>query len=148
MGEIKSMDQENIFKKTPPQGSLNFKEFPSVLNKLKETYSNWLAIHKDFPKVERLNLGRKIDELFVETLALIFSSVYLAPQEKIIYLNKAISKVDILKFFLQISWENKLILDKRYIEISSNLLEIGRQLGGWKKGLQLKTPVKTTGEKQ
>jgi len=47
-----------------------------------------------------------------------------------------------LKFFLQIAWENKLAPNEKYINISQKLEEIGRMLGGWKKGLQNKTPAK------
>jgi hypothetical protein len=47
--------------------------------------------------------------------------------------------MDILKLFLQIAWENKLIPSEKYIELSTKLQEIGRMLGGWKKGLLSKT---------
>jgi hypothetical protein len=57
-------------------------------------------------------------------------------------LDKTNSRLDILKFFLQIAWENKSIHSERYVEISQKLEEIGRMLGGWKKGLQKKTPTK------
>ena len=42
---------------------------------------------------------------------------------------------------MQLAWENKLIPTDKYAEISKQLEEIGRQLGGWKKGLQTKTPA-------
>jgi hypothetical protein len=45
-----------------------------------------------------------------------------------------------LKFFIQLAWENKLISTEQNIELSKNLEEIGRQLGGWKKGLETKLP--------
>ena len=57
-------------------------------------------------------------------------------------LGKIISRLDVLKFFIQIAWENKLIPEDKYIILSEQLHEIGRMLGGWKKGLQSKTPAK------
>lgn len=57
-------------------------------------------------------------------------------------LSRVISKLDALKFFIQIAWENKLISTEQHIELSKNLEEIGRQLGGWKKGLETKLPPK------
>ena len=54
-------------------------------------------------------------------------------------LNKAITKLDIVKFFAQLAWESKLIPTDKYSDLTSGLEEIGRQLGGWKKGLQKKT---------
>jgi len=75
-------------------------------------------------------------------LELSFTAAYLPPEQKIILLGKTISRLDILKFFLQIAWENKLISNEKYIILSQSLEEIGRMLGGWRKGLQNKTPAK------
>lgn len=51
-------------------------------------------------------------------------------------LSKTIAKLDNLKFFLQLAWESRLVKNEKYAEISANLEEIGRMLGGWRKGLQ------------
>ena len=40
---------------------------------------------------------------------------------------------------MQISYEVKLLDNKKYIKISEDLQEIGRILGGWKRGLEIKT---------
>lgn len=94
-------------------------------------------------------MGRKIDFLFLEILELSFTASYLPIDPKIIMLGKIISRLDILKFFSQLAWENKLIPNDKYIELSKRLLEIGRMMGGWRKGLlEKKTPVEQTGEKQ
>jgi hypothetical protein len=70
-----------------------------------------------------------------------FSCVYLGPESKIILLGKVISKLDILKFFIQLAWEGKLIPHDKYVDLSTRLEEIGKMLGGWRKGLQNKTPT-------
>jgi hypothetical protein len=93
-------------------------------------------------------LGQKIENSFLDLLELTFTSVYLAPEQKIILLGRTIAKLDSLKFFLQISWESKLIPTDKYSTLSLGLEEVGRQLGGWRKGLQekllekQKTPAK------
>lgn len=69
----------------------------------------------------------------------IFVAIYLSPEQKIPKLTTAISKLDGVKFFLQIAWENKCILNDRYSILSEELNELGRMLGGWKKGLIAKT---------
>ncbi|MFA5777205.1 MAG: four helix bundle protein [Parcubacteria group bacterium] len=73
--------------------------------------------------------------MFIEILELAFTASYLPPEQKIILLGKVISKMDSLKFFIQLAWENKLIPNNKFLELSKNLEEIGRMLGGWKKGL-------------
>jgi hypothetical protein len=42
----------------------------------------------------------------------------------------------LLKFFLQIAWEHKVVDHKQYSTLILNLDEVGRMLGGWKKDIQ------------
>ena len=112
---------------------------PSVLVKAKLAYSLWFFIFNDFPKIHRYVLGDKIESYFLELLNNIFISLYLPTTQKIEGLNKAIIKLDGLNFFLQLAWENKCIATERYTALSKQLYEIGRMLGGWKKGLEKKT---------
>ncbi|MFA6160040.1 MAG: four helix bundle protein [Parcubacteria group bacterium] len=123
---------------------------PAVIAKEKEAYQFWLILHRNFPKTERYGLGRRIDLIFLEILELSFTSAFLPPDPKIILLGKIISRLDILKFFSQLAWENKLIPNEKYLELSQNLEGIGRQIGAWRKGLidKNKTPAKSVGEKQ
>lgn len=57
---------------------------------------------------------------------------------------ECISKNDILKYLLQIAFENKFVKEKEYLELSEKLEDVGRILGGWKKGIEvkIKTPAK------
>lgn len=91
------------------------------------------------PKTARYSLGIKIDNLFIETTELIFIASRLNKEKKLPYLEKASGKLDLLKFFLQIAWEIKSLDNKKYIILSEHLNEIGKMLGGWKKGLESKT---------
>ena len=113
-----------------------------MLLKLKEVYRFWLTLHQDFPKVERRGIGEKIEKTFLDTMELAYSASYLPPEFKIPALGKVISRLDIVKFFIQLAWEAHLIGDTKYAELIASLEEIGRQLGGWKRGLQQKTPTK------
>jgi hypothetical protein len=74
--------------------------------------------------------------VFLDILELSFTCVYLPPEPKIALLGTVISKLDILKFFMQLAWESKLIPTEKYIEMSIKLEEIGKMLGGWRKGLE------------
>lgn len=109
---------------------------------MKETYMFWLALHRNFPKVERFGIGQKIEQSFLSALELTFCLSYLPPEQKIPLLNRAISRLDVVKFFVQLSWEGKLIPTDKYSELLLKLEEIGRQLGGWKNGLEIKNSRK------
>lgn len=113
-----------------------------MISKEKEAYQCWQTLHQNFPKIARFGIGQKIEQSFLSVLELTFTASYLPPEQKVILLGKTISRLDILKFFTQLAWEDKLIPTNKYAELSQKLEEIGRMLGGWKKGLQSKTPTR------
>lgn len=121
---------------------------PIVLTKTKEAYASWFKILTNFPKVHRYNLGGKIEASFLSLLENTFITAYLSGERKQAQLSVAIIKLDNLKFFLQLAWENKCLANANYTNLSSKLEEIGRMLGGWKKGLEMKTPARPAGERQ
>lgn len=109
-----------------------------VLEKTKTTYILWFNYREYFPKKSRYTLGDKIDRLFLTLLDLINLASYQKPEDKIITLTKSILTLDSLKFFLQLSFETKLLDTEKYITLSEHLQELGRMLGGWRKGLETK----------
>ena len=112
--------------------------------KSKAAYALWFKLLVDSPKPFRLNLGGKIDGYFLELLEYIFISLYLPPEQKVARLATATSKLDGVKFFLQLAWENKCVQNEKYLCLSEQLEEVGRMIGGWKKGIEakMKTPAK------
>ena len=103
-----------------------------------ELYKLWQGYKNDFPKNLRYTLGDKIDILFIEILENLFIGRYQSHKEKLSTILLIIKKIDVLKFFLQVSWELKALDNKKYLEISEKTEEIGRIVGGWKKGLESK----------
>jgi len=95
----------------------------------------------DLKRVDRYTVGTKIDELFTSLLEIIFRATFAYDKfEKLSLVSQAIGKCDLLKFFLQIAWEQKVIDRKIYAPLILLLDDSGRMLGGWKKSLQEKTP--------
>jgi hypothetical protein len=114
---------------------------PSVMQKTKSAYTSWFSLHANFPKIHRYTLGGKIEDYFLSLLENIFVAIYLPTDQKAARLTIAISKLDGIKFFLQLAWESKCISNQAYATLSEQLEEAGRMLGGWKKGLENKTPA-------
>ena len=112
-----------------------------IIGRLVSVYKLWYGFQNNFPKKSRYTLGEKIDRLFLEILELLLIGGYLSREKKLLYLQKAGAKLDILKFFLQISWEIKSLDNKKYIVLSEKLNEVGKMLGGWLKQLANKTPA-------
>ncbi len=51
----------------------------------------------------------------------------------------AVVRLDIVKFFLLVSWEIEMITDKQYVHISTPLSEASKMLVGWKDYMEKKT---------
>lgn len=104
-----------------------------IIQKLITAYKLWHEFLAAFPKTTKYTLGSKIDQYFAETIEAIFIASYLFKSEKLPYLQKATTKLDLLKFFLQLSWEVKSLDTKKYVRLSEQLSEIGKMIGGWSK---------------
>lgn len=110
-----------------------------IITRLVQAYKLWQDIIQHLPKKSRFTLGAKIDSTFIEVIELIFIAGSQTRNEKLPYLQRAVSKFDLLKLFFQISWEIKALDNNKYILISGSLNEIGRMLGGWHKNLLKET---------
>ena len=84
----------------------------------------------------RYTLGTKIDNLFTDTIELLLLASYASRTQKASIVARGSTKIDALKFFLQVAWEVKALDNKKYIRLSEHLAEIGKMLGGWRKQLQ------------
>jgi len=121
---VNNQNQKQTFN-APPQPSL------PVLQKTKLAYLLWYQYYQIIPKLHRFSLGEKVDKLFVEVIDGIVTANFLDPREKVPFVRYAIRKLDILKVFLMMLWETKSLDNKKYINLSEKLNEIGRNLGGW-----------------
>lgn len=109
----------------PPYGVL------PVVQKIKNLYSLWFQYYQTLPKTHRYSLGFRVDSLFIETIEAIVTASFLTREEKLPFVRLALRKVDTLKILLQVLWEAKSLDNKKYIDLSKSLEEIGRMLGGW-----------------
>lgn len=80
----------------------------------------------------------------MEFLENLYTVSYLPADKKILGLQNLIGKLDTLRFLFQLGYESKLIPQGIYINISTPLVEIGKMLGGWKKGMEVKIKTPTS----
>lgn len=113
--------------------------FPPVIERIKNTYKQWILVERNLPKCERYGLGQKVDLLFIDLMDLMQKASFSPIETKISLLSDALTKVDSLRFFIQFCWELKLIPSKQFTLIGQEIEEIGRMIGGWRKGLITKT---------
>lgn len=121
-------------KSTPPRDNI----LPAIEHML-TVYKTWYGYRDGIPKRSRYTLGDKIDSRFIQVLELLYIASYQSAIDKLPTLDRALSGIDTLKFFLRIAWELRVFDDKKYSNLSEGLHEVGRQVGGWRKGIQTKT---------
>jgi len=95
-----------------------------------------MSIQPHIPKTSRYTLGDRIENKFIDLLEATYRAYFAARKHKSAHIVKAIAVLDILKFLLQIAWEGKVIGNGKYAELATALSEIGKMLGGWKKGIE------------
>ena len=110
-----------------------------VLEKAKTAYKNWLETNRNVERAARFSLGLKIDNLFLEILELIRKAAYTPINKKMLMLEEVAGKIDSLRFFFQLLWEAHLVSNKQYVSLGAEIEDIGRIIGGWRKGLFSKT---------
>lgn len=112
---------------------------PLVLVRAKQSYETWHRYLAKFNRVDRYTIGSRVDDTFLSLLEFIFRACFAYDKfEKLSLVSQANAKNDLLKFLLQITWEQKLLDNKQYASLILLLDEIGRMLGGWKKSIEEK----------
>lgn len=82
-------------------------------------------------------MGNRIENKFLNLLESAYKAYFSNKDMKEKYILEAIATLDLLKFLLQIAWEGKSLGlgNKNFGKIIIQLEEVGKMLGGWKKGL-------------
>lgn len=111
-----------------------------VLQKTMDAYKIWHAHYSNFPRLSKFTLGAKIDSLFTDLIELLYLAVYAGIEQKSAIVVQASTKLDLLKFFMQATWEVRCLDQKKYASLVMPLNEIGKMIGGWQKSLQTKRP--------
>jgi len=83
------------------------------------------------PRKERYTLGQRCEIVLLDMLEAIIMASNLSKQEKLPVLRKASTKIDLLRVFLKLGKDLKIIENKKYTELENDVAEIGKMLGGW-----------------
>ena len=119
-----------------------------MLEKVRSIYKIWIPIQRNLRKGERYGIGQKIDQLLIDTLELLHRASFSSLEAKINLLGDVLVKIDSLRFFIQLSWELKLIPTGQFTHLGSEVESAGRMVGGWPKGLLTKTSARVLAEEK
>jgi hypothetical protein len=107
-------------------------KLPSIIIKTLSSYKSWHTQKKNIQKDLRYSMCIKIDNLYIEILEKLTEAQYSMKDKKIIPIETAIIKVDVLKFLIFTLYDVKGISEEVFISISNEIDELGRMLFGWK----------------
>jgi four helix bundle protein len=111
---------------------LNIPIFKKAYDLYKIIYQTRLSI----PKQDRYVLWQKIETISIDVIEGIIEASALYKEEKLDILKKISIKLNLMRVFIRLTYDNKLINEKKYIALQQNIDEIGRMLGGWIKSIK------------
>lgn len=106
---------------------------------IKETYDLYKVFYQYlefFPKKARYSLGQRCENYILDFLELIILAASLPKEKKLVELQKANVKFDVLKILLRLTKDIKALDNKEYIVLQSHVQKIGKMLGGWMKSVK------------
>ena len=93
----------------------------------------WLIPQLDkFPRNRRFTLGEKIEERLLDVLSLLVEASY-AKRGKARLLEQINTHLTVLRHLWRLAFELKVAAKKQYAYGCKQLLELGKQVGGWQK---------------
>jgi len=99
-------------------------------------YNEFYGLRNNVPRQDRFALWQRCENLILEILEYILDASQLSKIEKLPVLKKASTKLNLLRVFLRLCKDTKVLDHKKYIRLEQDVDEIGRMLGGWIKSTQ------------
>lgn len=109
-----------------------------IIHKTYELYRSLHDLEKTIPKMDRFTLWQKAENGTLDVLEGLLRVGYLPQERRAENLVRVSAQVDLLRVFLRLSFDTKVLNQKKYIALQEALDEIGRMLGGWMKSIKQK----------
>ena len=107
-------------------------ELPIILTTYK-LYRPIDAINETLSKRRRNSLGASTEQTLLELMRQLIGAKHAPKPHKSLYLLRARSELELLRFKLRLYLELGLANETRIMQLQSQVAEIGRMLGGWLK---------------
>jgi hypothetical protein len=104
-----------------------------------KTYELYRALHdlqKGIPKMERYSLWSRVEATALQMLEGFVHAGYLPLEQRAQKLTRLAAEVDMLRMFIRLTVDIKVLPLKKVVPLQERLDEIGRMLGGWIKSVR------------
>lgn len=102
-----------------------------IFKKVYDLYKVFHSYRKTVPKQDRHTLWQRADIIILDLLEILITAINLPKNHKLPFLEKASSKLTIIRILFRLSYETKVIDNRRYLTLQEYINEIGKMLGGW-----------------
>lgn len=93
-------------------------------------------INEGLTKRRRYSLGVSTEQTHLELLRQLISAKHAPKSHKSLYLIKAQSELELLRFKLRLYMELNIANETRIMQLQAQVAEVGRMLGGWLKSVK------------
>lgn len=107
-----------------------------LVHKVFEFYKKIYLISPKISKRDRFGIYLKIENICLELIDLTITASLEIKNNKLLILNSARIKIEVLKRLTRIAYELKIIENKKYLNLESDLQEISKMTNGWIKYLK------------
>lgn len=107
----------------------------SILTKTYDFVKSIIPLINAMPRDQRYILGSRLEEMSLALLELLIEAYYLPKSEKESRLRQANLQLEKLRYLIRLCFELKYYNAARFEMLTTQLLEIGRMIGGWVKSL-------------
>jgi hypothetical protein len=111
------------------------KEIPVAIQDCHQLLA-WIVPQLDhFPRARRFTLGEKLELLLMDVLEFLLEAAYQKGDVKLQMLARANRKLAVARHLWRLGYELKSCSFKSYNHGSELMVNLGRQIGGWRKSL-------------
>lgn len=102
-----------------------------IFKKTYDLYKTFHGYRLTIPKQDRYTIWQRSEDALLDVLEHILLASQLYKSEKIPTLEKASVKLNLLRVFVRLMKETRVLDNKKYVALQEMIDEIGRMLGGW-----------------
>jgi hypothetical protein len=111
---------------------LNMDDFDiPVFKKSYELYKTLYGYRADVPRKDKYAVWQRSEDAALDIIEGILCASQMKQTDKVPVLERVSVKLNLLRVFVRLMKETKVIDAKRYVALQGIIDDIGRQLGGW-----------------
>jgi len=102
-----------------------------IFKKSYDLYRAMYSYRNTIPRQDRYALWQRCENIGLDVIKTILTASHTSKEAKLTVLEKASLKLNLLRVFIRLSKEIRIIDNKKYVLLQKDIDEIGRMLGGW-----------------